>query len=196
MIHCAVLTTKLTHTLRLLSLALLLITATAQSFASSDLLQKNKVKMAFVFNIAKFVSWPEVDSKLRSEDLMLCFYQHNSLKDSVDLLTGRTAAGRKLQYSVVSHYQDAEACDILYYTAAEQPQLEQEALAYRGQPLALLTIADLTNYAAQTPISNNLQVALVRKDTKIGLDVNLRAVDRANLKISSQLLKLAHLINE
>jgi len=162
--------------------------------ASNDLSQQHRVKMAFVFNIAKFVTWPNNENRTPDDEFVLCFYQYNMLGNAFDGVKGRKVDGREIRGLVVNTYQDVAPCHILLSTQEHQQQLFLESQQYHSKALPLLSIADMTSADHHTKLHESVHIGLVKKGSRIGLEVNLQPVIDANLKISSQLLKLAKVV--
>jgi hypothetical protein len=84
----------------------------------------------------------------------------------------------------ISHPQDAVDCRIVFISASEAGQWK-EILAALGT-LSILTVSDMSQFARRGGI-----IQFLLDGNRVRFDINLVATERAGLKLSSQLLKLA-----
>lgn len=166
------------------------------ALAASDAdLRINKVKAAFVLNIARFVSWPDEPSGEPKSRYLLCLYRSNPLGEAVDSIQGQTISGGRLTVATVQGLNHHKDCAILFIPQQELRIYEQEVSAELRQPL--LTILDLTSEGANTgKVRTGVMVGLAREGPRITLEVDLRQTRKAGLGISSQLLKLARILDD
>ena len=154
----------------------------------------NKIKAAFVLNIAKFITWPSRVYEQRPDRLMLCFYRHNPMGKALTSIDGRRVKERRLHKKTVSSLSEGSTCDILMVSSFELENLRKELRQHYDTPV--LIVADLTDRKTHGVAYDGVQLSLVRKGKGIGFEVNLERVNRAGLKISSELLKLATIVSE
>jgi hypothetical protein len=152
-----------------------------------------RVKAAFVLNIARFVSWPDEAQDPQHGRLLLCLYRGNSLGAAVETIEGKTVNGRALRTSLVDSLAHSRTCNILLIGASEMQRFEEESRHTPDRPL--LTIGDLTD-AAPSPPHRQALVTLVRNGARIGFEINLAKARRAGLQMSSNLLKLAKIVGD
>ncbi len=156
--------------------------------------QLSQVKSAFVINIAKFVAWPESSVKPHSAPLQFCFYRKSPLSEAFETFSQRLVNGRKISHKTVISLEQEQHCDILFLAARERPFFLLESHRLQRQPV--LTILDTTDGASHEGIEDAIHVTLVRKGSKIGFDINLRAAEQSGLALSSSLLRLARVIRK
>jgi hypothetical protein len=150
----------------------------------------DKVKAAFIINILRFVTWPAPNP---SDQLTICVFR--TLPAAMtNALNGYTIGGRTTVVYDIHSLTNNIPCAALVIPDTE---LAAYAAQYRQQTeaRATLTLADITNRTANGKNPEGVMVALVRNNTRIGLQVNLGAVRQAGLKMSSELLKLATLVD-
>jgi hypothetical protein len=152
-----------------------------------------RVKAAFVLNIARFVSWPDEALDPQHGRLLLCLYRGNSLAAAAETIEGKIVNGRALQTSLVDSLAHGRTCNILLIGASEMQRFEEESKHTPDRPL--LTIGDLTD-AAPSPPHRQALVTLVRSGARIGFEINLAKTRRAGLQMSSNLLKLAKIVGD
>ena len=165
---------------------------TVAAHDSADIERIDRVKAAFILNIARFVSWPPTAFDDHPDTLSLCVYRRNLLSRAIDELQGKKVGGRQLQVLHISDLAATERCQILVIAPADLDQFASRDDA--GQPL--LTIADVSaNHGPQTR-HHHIMVSLIRSGTHIGFEINLDRARTAGLRLSSQLLKLARIVDD
>ncbi len=174
------------------ALAWLLFTVNAAAGSQAD--RVDRIKAAFILNIARFVSWPPETFESKDEQLLLCLYRSNPIHQAVGLIQGEMVSGRHVSITRVDNLTESDSCHILLIAQNELRSYLKEA---RSGPIApLLTIADLTEPDASTHSGSDIMISLVRNDTRIGFEINLTRSRQAGLKMSSQLLKLATIVDD
>lgn len=156
--------------------------------------QIDRIKAAFVLNIARFVSWPPEAFESKDEHLLLCFYRSNPINQAVELIQGEMVSGRHVSITRVDSLAESDSCHILLIAHAELQSYLKEARSDSIAPL--LTIADLTEPDSFPYSGSDIMISLVRNDKRIGFEINLARSRQAGLKMSSQLLKLATIVDD
>jgi len=137
-----------------------------------------------VFNLTKYVSWPQ-----RHDGLTIGVLGQGSmgpiLKHQLD---GKLSDGKKI--TVILHPSEIELreCDIVYI--AQSAPTEISASLHRLSRRAVLTVGEGNGFARSGGM-----VGLVRSGDQMQIEVNLRALQAAQLQMSSRLLRLAVIIS-
>ena len=145
------------------------------------------VKAAYLYNFAKFVEWPSGAFVNADAPLLICIAGANPFGDALAALTGKTVGSHPVE---VRHYPAAtglESCHVVFIGRAEQGRFKA-ILAKLGR-LPILTVSDIGDFAQVGGM-----IGLVEAEQRIRFDINLTASRQANLKLSSQLLKLANIV--
>ncbi|MGI1679029.1 MAG: YfiR family protein [Cellvibrionaceae bacterium] len=150
-----------------------------------------KVKAAFVLNIARFVSWPNIGNE-EIRPILLCVYRSNPLGDALKSFQNKKISGREINTAQVNNLAEIGGCNILVVPDKELIKFESEA--EMGFNLPVLTIADLTTQDPTGVAHRGIIVSLTRKKTSIGFEINLQQANDAGLRMSSDLLKLAKIV--
>ncbi len=150
--------------------------------------EENAVKAAFVYNFAKFTDWPEELSN-KAGKLRLCVAATgNGFAQAVAALDSKPPVrGKEVEVLMVSRNEDASGCHILVVAGRES--MAQWARSVRNAPV--LTVGDGEGFAASGGV-----IGLFAEGEKLRFEVNQDAAQRAGLKLSSQLLKLARLVKD
>ncbi|WP_345427888.1 YfiR family protein [Halioxenophilus aromaticivorans] len=149
------------------------------------------VKAAFVFNIAKFVSWPATNQS--TNQLRICSYNTSPLGTGGELLKRRKFHGKPVVLATLEQWEGINRCTILLVSADNLTRFESDRLT--AEPKSTLVIADFTQHDDLAGVAyEGVHVSLVRKGTRIGFEINLTGLEESGLKVSSELLKLADIV--
>jgi hypothetical protein len=147
------------------------------------------VKAVFLFNFAKYVTWPAVNPGERSPaEVRVCVTADDPffklLKSAVQ---GEDIDGRPLLPVALAGLDDARTCQILYVGDSQSADAKAWLSAVRGYQV--LTVAD-------GALNDDTVIALVRENNRIRFDINRVSASRRNLNVSAKLLRLARHVRE
>lgn len=152
----------------------------AQAAAAEPASREAMVRIAFVYNIAKFVDWPPSAFANAAAPVVFCVAGEDAFAAAEASLADKPIRERPLRLVDLGRSPD-ERCQVAYF-AATASALAAEKQAARGA----LTICD-PDGAGPPACMVQLQVI----DSRLRFAIDLRAATRVNLKISSKLLALA-----
>ena len=174
-----------TRVLFLLGCALVLAAAVARAQAASEY----TVKAAFLYHFGKYVEWPKGAFKDDKAPFVIGVLGEDPFGHTLDdQVEGKTVDGRRVVVKRYTRAQDARGAQILFITASEEPRLPQTLHALAGAPV--MTVGDLDRFA-----ENGGVAGFFIDDSKVHFTINVTMAAHADLKISSQLLKLARIVN-
>lgn len=160
-----------------LLLCLLCTAAAAQQQATED-----DVKAAYLFNFGKFVRYPAEEAH---EDFEICLLGHSHIADVLERITqNESVNGRPVEVKQYEKAADARACSIVFFAASEADHIAKDLEALRGANV--LTVGDTPRF-----LERGGMVQFVPQNSRIRFAVNPDPVSRANLRLSSELLKVA-----
>jgi hypothetical protein len=172
--------------IRLICGALLLLAPAPAHAAPSEY----ELKAAFIYQIARFVEWPAPNTTVNAgASLRLCVLGDNPFGPVLDTIRGKPVNERKMEVSLLDMGADTGECDLLFVAAPAERYLERIIALSRGR--SMLIIGDTQGFAQR-----GVTVNFFPEGGKIRFEINLAASRRAGVKISSQLLKLARIIQE
>ncbi|HVY07786.1 MAG TPA: YfiR family protein [Burkholderiales bacterium] len=149
--------------------------------APSDGASEATVKAAFIYNFAKFVEW-QPEAGTTPADVKICVAGVDAaFASTMAALEGKAVQARTVSVRREVKATDLDGCQVLVVGAGARPVAE----AARGRS-GLLTVSDIRGFAAAGGV-----IELFEEDGKMRFEINPRAAQRAGLRISSQLLKLA-----
>lgn len=144
-----------------------------------------EVKAAFVHNIAKYVEWPA--SVSTKGILRLCVLGQGSFGGAAESLRGERVGSLVWEVVPVTTHANLMECQVLFIESSEARDLPRLLDSLKGSPV--LTVGDAEGYGEQ-----GVMVNFYLEQNKVRFEINLAAVRRAGFNISSQLLKLARII--
>ena len=160
-----------------------------EAYAKSPASQEYQVKAGFLFNFAKFIEWPADAFKDANNFLIIGIIGRDPFGDALDVLEQKSIADRKILIRRFASVEDLQRCHILFISNSEKENLPNIFKAIRKWHI--LTVGEMKGFPQSGGMINFILV-----DNKIQFEINVDAAQRANLRISSQLLKLARIVKE
>jgi hypothetical protein len=156
--------------------------------AGSSAYPEGKIKAALIYNFMRFVDWP-VEHSITGE---LCVLgQKQEYQDALLFLSRRELKNTTISLRILSSKKldNLTSCQVVFVTSDASVQQKQKVLQLAGKPT--LIIGDETSFLGDSGMIN-----FVKKQKKIGFEVNLANVQAANIRISSKVLRLAEKVIE
>lgn len=153
--------------------------------ATADPPSEAAVKAAFVYNFAKFVEWPETTSTKGAMTLCVAGTRPE-LATSLAELEKKLVQGRALAVKNNVIAADLDTCQVLY--------IGDDARTLAGQArgrAGLLTVSDMPGFARSGGM-----IGLFTEGERVRFEINPRSAEAAGLKVSSQLMKLARVVED
>ncbi|MGN6387736.1 MAG: YfiR family protein [Verrucomicrobiota bacterium] len=146
---------------------------------------ETEIKAAFIYNSAKFTEWPK---NIFSDDdapiNLMVLGDEDFTSKLTSLLKGKKAHGRSFQVKRVVNPGDAKNAQILFVPAGETKRFPSFYEVIKKTPV--LTIGESAQFLDQGGIIN-----LVFEDDLLRFEIHPESAERANLVISSRLMRLA-----
>lgn len=163
------------------------ILVTTPAAAQTPAALEYQIKATFLYTMAKFVEWPP--EKLEGAGpLAIGVYGKDPFGATLDQqLQGKTVDGRAIVVRRITGLEQIRQQHIIFIAAGEKKHWSAVLGAVAGG--GVLTVSDTDNFAEQGGMVN-----LVMKGNSVGLEINVAAAERAHIKISSKLLKLARVV--
>uniref|UniRef100_Q47CB5 Putative transmembrane protein n=1 Tax=Dechloromonas aromatica (strain RCB) TaxID=159087 RepID=Q47CB5_DECAR len=157
------------------SLGLLLAVPTTYGEVASE----GQLKAAYLVNFLKYIEWPGTRTTVN-----ICLFGRDSLGPYLASYEGRQVGGRELRIRKVNSPEQLADCQELFIPETEEARAG--AVLRWVDKQAILTVSD-----AETFARDGGAIALIRTEGRLQFDINADALNRANLKASSQMLRLA-----
>ena len=147
-----------------------------------------RVKSAFLYNFARFVEWPVRSGADRDEPIVLGVLGKDPFGPILDrTVHGKTIKQRPLTVRRFRSLEELEHCHMLFISRSEGRRLAEifRALEYHGT----LTVSDMEGF-----LRKGGMIHFVVEEGSVRFDINLESTERAELAVSSQLLKVARTV--
>ena len=148
------------------------------------------VKLAVLYNFTKFVEWPPESFRNSDAPLAICIVGRDPFSPDLegDLRT-RTAAGHPVAVRTLRPTDTLSVCHMVFIPVTEKDQADTIVKHLNGS--STLTVGESEGFAVQGGMIN-----LTVEENTVHFEVNQLAAERARLKISSKLLRMAKIVKE
>ena len=144
---------------------------------------ENLIRSAMVYNFCKFVQWPESDL----DTLVLGVMAAPDATLDFSSIQGKAVHDSFIKVRSVRSNADLVGCQLVFIPKGMEGQL-QEAFA-AAQAESILTISEIEGFCSQGGI-----IQLVERRGKLRFFINNKAAGQSRLTLSSQLLKMAKIV--
>lgn len=144
------------------------------------------LKAAFIYNFTRFIEW---DDDIFPTDFVIGIVGNSMIDEPLEEIAQSHKAGNKqIKIKRYNSLDEIEKCNILFISKNLKISLI-DILAKKDLKKTLI-ISEKVNYAQQ-----GTGINFVIVDKKLKFEVNKKAIADAGLKVSSQLLKLAIIVD-
>lgn len=171
-------------------LTILILAMTTPVIGDETVSREYQVKAAMIFNFAQFVEWPADAFQSSDSPLVIAVVGTNPFGDVLErLVEGKTISGRAVGVKYFTSADRIGPCHVLFVPASLNRELSRIMRAIEGQPV--LSIGETEEF----PWAGGI-IRFYTEDNKVRFEINPEAAERARLKISSKLLKLARIFRQ
>lgn len=149
-----------------------------------------QLKAEFIDRFTRFIEWPADSSASdASSPFLIGLYGGNPFGTFLEALTSRrTIKGKPIKVEEVTDPSRIDACAILFIAGSARRALPRILARTSSKPI--LTVGDTEGFAEQGVIINFYSF-----EDRIGFEVNDAAARKNGLKLGSQLLRVARIVN-
>ena len=148
-----------------------------------------QLKAAFIFHFAQLTTWPASAFPSSDESFVICTVNGDPFDGSLEKTIGsKKVQGHSIKVAHVRRASEAHSCHIAFVPGLQRG--EMSAVVNDLGNLPILTVGDdesFTQYGGM--------VAFRRENDRLRFDVNLAAITKSNLNVSSMLLSLARTVS-
>ena len=149
--------------------------------------EEYSVKAALAFNFARFTDWPSDNIVDSPKTFNICILGDNAVLEAFAGVEGKCVKGRRIVLKRVRSMRKSVDCELFFVSGSPRELLPKIFAAVEGKPV--LTIGEMPGFTEAGGIIN-----LVKTENRIRFEVNVKAAQKAGLKISSRILKLATIV--
>ena len=172
----------------LLSLCLLLSFRATRTCAQTIQVPEYQLKAAFIYNFAKFITWPSNSFARADAPIVLAVLGDDPFGATLpQTLAGKSVNGRPIE---IIHFQRPEMvtnCHILFVARSETDRLVPALKTVAGR--SVLTIGDFDRFAHRGGMIN-----LFLESKAIRFEINANATERGGFKVSPKLGGLGKIV--
>jgi len=151
--------------------------------ANVEVPKEYQVKAAFLYNFTKFVEWPPASFADETSPIVIGVLGRNPFGDELEkIVKDRTVNHRTILVKLIHTADEVSTVQLLFVPVGEESRLPTAA----WQHAAVVVVGESPHFAAAGGI-----ITFLREADKVRFAINLESAERAGLKISAQLLKLA-----
>jgi len=146
-----------------------------------------QVKAAFLYNFFRFVEWPANNGDAKAPVVIVVFGRDPFGPALYQAVRGKNLNGRPFEVRRTSQISEVLPCHLVFVSAQERRRTPELVKALEGA--GVLTVGEADDFLEQGGA-----VRFATEDNKVRFVINLEAVRRSGLKISSRLLSLARVV--
>ena len=147
-------------------------------------LKEYQLKAAFIYNFAKFIDWPEYNSK----EFRICVLGSDPFGSTLNPARTKDIDGKKIVIERKPGVDFISSCQILFVGNSEAGNLTKILEKLGSNPV--LTVSDISGFSRKGGV-----VEFTENEGKIRFKINSKLASQKNLKISAKLLELAEEVN-
>ena len=167
-----------------------LLSASLPARAQISSAEEYKLKLAFLYNFAKFVEWPADAFPTPQAPLNICIMGRDPFDNDLERqVSERSVNGRPYAIQGVRLGDKLGGCHIVFLPAGTDSSLPQVLEQLAGSPA--ITVGESAGFARRGGTVN-----FVLEGTRLRFEVNLDLSQRARSRISSRFLALARIVRD
>lgn len=171
-----------------------LLLAPPVGYAEGAVNSESVVKVALLYKLAQFVSWPASGRagtiSTSADPFRFCVLNERSLDEALAALEGRSVGDRAIAVKRLRSGSSPNTCDLLFVgkaaSASERWQVLEQC---RGRPI--LTISDSDGFAARGGM-----VEITKRRKRLAFRINLAATRDTGIRIAAPLLELSTVVEQ
>lgn len=151
----------------------------------------HEVKAALVYRVSLFVQWPDDSFEDASSPIRIAVVGDDEMYEALrDIVQGKHISEHPIEVVRGGSGERYDKYHVVYLDSADSKSTE--SFIRSQEDVSTLTIGDSDEFCARGGMVRFLKT----ESSRIGLEVNVDAAGRAQLKISSKLLDLATIYHE
>jgi YfiR/HmsC-like len=144
-----------------------------------------EVKAAYLLNFGKFMHLSAGSDALRRTTFDICILGRDPIGHSIDdIAANETIDGHEVRILRVADASQAHTCAVVFVSAQEGERIREDLAILSGSDA--LTVSDAREFLREGGM-----IQFVNEQDHVRFEVNLNAVDRTHLVLSSELLRVA-----
>lgn len=166
-------------------LAALALTAVPSLAVPAQEASEQALKVAFIYNFAKFTTWPTAAFADPQAPVTVCVVGKHDFGEAFQSIEGKSVGGRSVAVKYLNSYKGKDQCQVVYVAPSEKSRLAK--IVETATEAHALLVSDTDGFVDDGTIINMVR----RGDDRIGFEINARVAGESGLKLSSKLMNLA-----
>ena len=150
-----------------------------------------ELKAAFIYNFTKFITWPAGSFESDESPINVCLLGSDPFGGAIDALKDKSSRGKPFTVNRIATAGQERIlslpCHVLFISPSEESRLPKLLKLLGRAPL--LTVSDMAGFSQSGGL-----IGFKMKGNRIAFTINNDKAKASNLKISSELLKLAEVV--
>lgn len=161
----------------------------AESGQANETANEYAVKAAYIYNILRFVSWPESSPLASTESLSICLFKKDPFNHYLDAISGKTVGNKPIRIKTIIKPSDATSCHLVFIKDSK------ELVKFKANHQLKYTDSILLGNDIEF-VENGGLFSFYIENNKVRLGANRTAIDSTRLKISSMLIEVCKLYGD
>jgi uncharacterized protein DUF4154 len=162
----------------------LCVTAASAASAQTRPPAQHEVEAAYLYQFGRYVDWPSTRPP-NSEGFNICVLGADPFGSALDdIVRGKVIADQQVAIKRILRAGDSQNCRIVFVSPSEESRVPVILKALEGT--GIVTVGRGAQFTRRGGM-----IAFTSEDKKVRFIVNLTAADAANVRLSSQLLRVA-----
>lgn len=148
------------------------------------------VKAAFLYNFTKFIEWPPRSFSNDKSPINLCIFGDDPFDGALDeIVQGKTSNNRSIVVRRLNKLEELKSCQLVFLDASEDRRLSEVLDSTKGR--SELVVGEGSDFARR---GGDVQFFL--ENSHVHFAINVDAIQRSGLTVSSRLLALARVVHD
>jgi hypothetical protein len=171
-----------------LGVVLSCLTPTVTAQAQDAVSHEYRIKAAFLFNFTRFIDWPSGSFADAASPIVIGVIGDDPFgAELANVLKDRRVNGRPLVARTIHAAEDARATHLLFVGVSEHEEVARVLQSLRRYPVT--TVGESAEFAKEGGM-----ITFVIRNDKVRFEINADAAERAGIRISAHLEKLATVV--
>jgi len=163
----------------------LLLWSPGVAWSASAKLNEYEIKAAMLSHFATFVEWPQESFTKTGGSFAICILGRDPFGPHLErAFEGKTVRGREVAIHRSTSLRELGACHVLFVSLSEEKQVSAVVRELAGRNV--LTVSEIDRF-----VDRGGMIQLTRSGSRVQFEINRSTAERARLKTSPQLIKLA-----
>jgi len=162
----------------------------AESTAISETADEYAVKAAYIYNILRFVSWPDSSPLANTKSLNICLFKEDPFDQYLEPISKKSISKKQIKLKTIMQPSDASSCHLVFFEDNEQLEMFKDTNT-PFNPSDSILLGDDIDF-----VKNGGLFSFYIEDNKVRLGASRTAIANTHLHISSLLLEVCKLHGE